>query len=336
MKFTHLHVHSHYSLLDGLSKIDELVGKAKSEGMKALALTDHGVMYGVIEFYQKCQAAGLKPIIGVETYIAPKGRHLKRSKVDEERYHLILLAKNLDGYKNLIQLTSKAHLEGYYYKPRIDWELLEEHHAGLIGLSACIDGEVPRNIINGKPDKAEETAKKYSELFGPDNFYLELQYHANIPEQAVANKGLTLLAKKLDLPLVATNDIHYLNAEDDEAQDVLLCLQTKKKREDKDRLNMMGEDFSFKSKKQMEEEFKDLPEVLENTQKIVEACNLELPLGQITLPFFETPDKKDPFEYLKELCQKGIARRFKGKLTKEQQDRLDYELGIIKKTGFAP
>ncbi|MDD4901502.1 MAG: PHP domain-containing protein, partial [Patescibacteria group bacterium] len=230
MKFTHLHVHSHYSLLDGLTKIDELIKKAKEEGSNSLALTDHGVMYGAIEFYEKCKKAGLKPIIGVEAYLAPGSRLEKIANAEEKNYHLVLLAKNKTGYQNLIKLTSIAHLEGFYYKPRIDWEVLTKHHEGLIALTACLAGEIPRLIMAGKLDKVKKRILEYSRLFGPDNFYLELQNHPNLAEQEPVNRALIALARELKLPLVATNDVHYLHKDDDEPQDVLLCLQTKKKK----------------------------------------------------------------------------------------------------------
>jgi len=339
MKFTHLHTHSHYSLLDGLSKIDELIAKAKTEKMEALALTDHGVMYGAVEFYQKAKAAGIKPIIGVEAYLARHGRLNKRAKIDERPYHLILLAKNKTGYQNLIKLTTIAHLEGFYYKPRIDWEVLEKYHEGLIALTACLQGEVPSSILQGDLRKTEELILKYKNLFGRDNFYLEVQYHPNIREQEEVNKKLIEFGRKLNVPIVATNDIHYLNPEDAEAQDVLLCLQTKKKREDKDRLCMLGEDFSFRGTSQMVADFKDYPEAISNTEKIVEACDLVLDLGKITLPYFEVPQGKTPDDYLRELCYKNLESRYKidlkGDYKKEIIERLEYELEMIRQMGFA-
>jgi DNA polymerase-3 subunit alpha len=348
--FIHLHTHSHYSLLDGLAKIDELVEKAKANKMEALALTDHGVMYGVVEFYKECKAAGIKPILGVEAYIARNGRHNKRAKIDERPYHLVLLAKNKTGYQNLIKLTTLAHLEGFYYKPRIDWELLEKYHDGLIALSACLQGEIPASILNGDLKKTEEIILKYRDLFGIDNFYLEIQHHPSSQEQGIVNGEIINLAKKMNVPLVATNDIHYLNPEDAEAQDVLLCLQTKKKVEDKDRMCMLGEDYSFRSPEQMENDFKDVPEAIFSTCKIAEACNVELELDKITLPHFEVPEGKSANEYLRELCVKGLERRYRITVqnpkseiqnpkqilnSKEIIERLEYELSVIEKTGFA-
>jgi len=337
MQFTHLHVHSHYSLLDGLTKIDELVKKAKDEGSTSLALTDHGVMYGVIEFYQKCKQAGLKPIIGVETYLAPGSRLDKNVKSDERNYHLVLLAKNRVGYQNLIKLTSIAHLEGFYYKPRIDWEVLSKHCEGLIALTACLAGEIPRLVTAGKLDKAKKRVLEYSQLFGPGNFYLELQSHPNLAEQGPVNQALIAISRELNLPLVATNDIHYLNKDDDEPQDVLLCLQTKKKKEDRDRMMMLGGDYSFRPTKEMIEAFKETPEAILNTEKIAALCNLELELGKIQLPFFPTPGGQEIEAYLDNLCHQGLMIRY-GK-NYEQIDptikaRMDYELTVIKKMGW--
>ena len=333
MSFIHLHVHSHYSLLDGLAKIDQLIAAAKKYNMKALALTDHGVMYGAIEFYEKAKKAGIKPIIGLEAYIAPQGR-LSKQSVDEKPYHLVLLAKNQQGYKNLIKLTTIAHLEGFYYKPRIDNEVLEKYHQGLIALTACCQGEIPNLIINHQQKKAEEVIVKYNKLFGQGNFYLEVQHHPGIKEQKIVNEALFKLSKKYNVPLVATNDVHYINHEDAETQDILLCLQTKKKKKDKNRLCMLSDDFSFRSPEDMKNAFKDHPEAIENTAKIAKKCNLEIELGKTILPSFPLPDGKTPDKYLSELCKKNLPIRY-SKPTKEVLDRLKYELSVIKKTGFA-
>jgi len=334
MSFVHLHVHSHYSLLDGLAKIDELIAEAKKNKMKALAITDHGVMYGVIEFYKKAKEAGIKPIIGVEVYLAPNGRHNKRPKIDERPYHLVLLAKNLEGYKNLIKLTTIAHLEGFYYKPRIDKEVLRQYANGLITLSACLQGEIPRLIIDNQINKLEQTIKEYQEIFGVENFYLEVQHHPGEPDQLKVNEKIFEISQKFAIPVVATNDIHYVKKEDAEIQDILLCLQTKKKKSDSDRLCMLNDDYSFRSITEMEEAFKDHPEVLENTQKIAEMCNLEIELGKIQLPHFPLPEGKTADEYLKELCYQRLPERYPEK-KKEIIDRLEYELSVIQKTGFA-
>ena len=337
MKFIHLHTHSHYSLLDGLTKIDDLVKRAKEEGAEALALTDHGTMYGVIEFYQKCKKAGIKPIIGVEVYLAPESRFDKNTKSDEKNYHLLLLAKNNQGYKNLIKLTAIAHLEGFYYKPRVDWEVLKKHSQGLIACSACIAGEIPRLIEAGKIDKAKKRIREYQELFGREDFYLELQSHPNLEHQDEVNKKLIEFSRELSAPLVASNDMHYINKDDDEAQDVLLCLQTKKKKEDRDRLSMLGDDYSYRDSRDMAEAFKDVPEAIENTVKIAEKCNLEIELGQTHLPYFEVPDGFNRDSYLRKLCEDGLVKRY-GKtyreVDKEIKDRMDYELSVVKKMGW--
>ncbi|MBU1145947.1 DNA polymerase III subunit alpha [Patescibacteria group bacterium] len=352
--FVHLHTHSHYSLLDGLAKLDDLIAKAKAENMPALALTDHGVMYGIVEFYQKCKAAGIKPILGVEAYLARNGRQNKRARIDERPYHLILLAKNKIGYQNLIKITSIAHLEGFYYKPRIDWEVLEKYHEGLVALSACLQGEIPASVLNGDLEKTKELILKYQNIFGPENFYLEIQHHPSSEEQKTVNRELINFSKTLGIPLVATNDIHYLNSEDDEAQDVLLCLQTKRKITDKDRMCMLGEDYSMRPTARMEEDFKDNSEAISNTLKIAEMCNVELELGNIMLPHFEVPDGKTANAYLRELCERGLEKRYgiikvgEEFRVKDGQsveggkadvvkviERLNYELSVIDKTGFA-
>ena len=325
MKFIHLHVHSHYSLLDGLAKIDELVNRAKEDGVEALALTDHGVMYGVIEFYQKCKKAGIKPIIGVEIYLAPGSRLDKRGKTDEKNYHLVLLAKNQQGYKNLIKLTTIAHLEGFYYKPRVDWEVLSKHSNGLIAMTACLAGEIPRLIVADKIDKAKARIRQYQELFGKDNFYLEIMAHPNLDHQPEINQKLIEFSKELGAPLVATNDVHYINKDDDEPQDVLLCLQMKKKKEDRDRLMMLGSNFSFRGSRDIMEAFKDTPEAVANTVKIAEKCNLEIELGKIQLPVFQVPSGKTADEYLTDLCLEGVVKRYgydKGKVVERYLSRL--------------
>jgi len=304
MSFVHLHNHSHFSLLDGLTKLDELVNSAKEQGSPAVALTDHGTMYGVIEFYQIAKKAGIKPIIGVEAYLAPGSRHDKNTREDARSRHLVLLAKNETGYKNLIKLTSIAHLEGFYYKPRIDWEILKEHSEGLIALSACLAGEIPRLIQSKKFDQAKKRIKEYNELFGQDNFYLEIQDHPELEAQDEVNKKLIEFSKELNIPLVATNDVHYLKSEDAVAQDILLCLQNKKKIYDKDRMTMIGKgDYSFRSNKEMIEAFSHVPQAIENTLKIADMCNLEIDLGHTELPVFEVPNDFDEYSYLRNICE---------------------------------
>jgi len=334
MKFTHLHVHSHYSLLDGLPKIDELLDYVKESGMDSVAVTDHGVLYGAVEFFKKAKAKGIKPIIGCEIYMALESMTQMRPNIDSMRYHLILLVKNEQGYQNLVKLITKAHLEGFYYRPRIDEELLQKHAGGLIGLSACIQGKIPRLILANDVKKAEETALKYREIFGKGNFYLELQRHPHIPEQEKVNTALREISKKTGIPLVATNDSHYLRPEDAEAQDVLMLINTGSDPKDPERLSMRMDDFSLKTPQKMEEEFKDIPEALENTQKIAEACNFQFELGKTKLPYFPVPQGKNPDDYLRELCLERLPKRFE-KPSKEVSERLEYELKVIKQTGFA-
>ena len=335
MKFTHLHVHSHYSLLDGLPKIDELLDYVKELGMDSVALTDHGVMYGAIEFYKKAKAKGIKPIIGCEIYTAFEKLTDKRPGIDSARNHLILLAKNEEGYKNLVKLVSIAHLEGYYYKPRIDDLVLQQYAKGLIGLSACIQGKIPRLLLANKTEEAEDLAKKYESWFGKGNFYLEIQHHTNIPEQEKANKKIIELSKKTGIPLVATNDIHYLRKEDSEAQDILMLINTGADPNDPERLSMAQDDFSMTSPEDMAEFFKDTHEAIENTQKIKDSCTLEIELGKTKLPIFPLPEGKTDIQFLEELCWNGIEKRYGKTPDSKVKERLKYELSVIAKTGFA-
>jgi len=335
MKFTHLHVHSHYSLLDGLSKIDDLLTHVKNLGMDSVALTDHGVLYGAVEFFKKAKEKGVKPIIGCEVYVAYEKMDQKRSHVDDKRYHLVLLVKNETGYKNLVKLITKAHLEGFYYKPRIDENLLAQHSEGLIALSACLQGKIPQLILAKKIEEAEKTALKYQEMFGKGNFYLELQDHPNIPNQKKINEALISISKKLNIPLVATNDCHYLKEEDAKAQDILMLINTNAKLDDPERLTMLADDFSVRSPQKMIESFKDVPEAIENTQKIADQCNFEFKFGELKFPYYPLPEGKDAGQYLKELAFQGLEKRgFKKE--KEVIGRLEYELSVIKETGFAP
>ena len=332
--FVHLHVHSHYSLLDGLSKIDDLIKKALEYEMPALAITDHGVMYGAAEFYQKAKKAGIKPIIGCEVYLAPRTMMDKTPKIDTRPYHLVLLAKDEIGYKNLIKLTTEAHLKGYYYKPRIDKELLKKHGAGLIALSACLQGEIPRLILNKKLEDAKKACHFYQSIFGPNGFYLELQHHPDLEGQQIVNKELTKLAREMDIPLIATNDSHYINKEDQEAHEVLLAVQTGKDVDDKERLSLTKVDLSLKSPKQMEENFKSYPEIMENSIKIMNDCNLNLEFGKIILPKFPLPEGKSALEQLKDLCYQGLTDRY-SEITDKVKERMEYELSVIERMGFA-
>ncbi len=337
-KFTHLHVHSHYSLLDGLAKIDDLLRHVKKLGMDSVAITDHGVLYSAVEFYKKAKIAGIKPIIGCEFYIAPEGMYNKRPNIDDKRFHLILLAKNETGYKNLVKLITKAHLEGFYYKPRIDNELLEKHTQGLIALSACIKGQIPRSIINNKKDEAIEMAKKYQEMFGKDNFYLEIQEHPNLKEQGKANEGLIELSKTFSIPLVATNDCHYLEKDDATAQDILMQINTGAKSGDQERLSMIGEDFSMKPPQEMADfcEKMGVSQAFTNTQKIADLCAFEFELGKIKLPHFQTPNNQTPEEYLKDLAHQGLEKKKEQfSNSPEATDRLNFELSVINQMGFA-
>lgn len=336
-KFTHLHVHSHYSLLDGLAKIDDLVNRAKELGMESLALTDHGVMYGSVEFFVKAKAAGIKPIIGCEMYFAPGGRHNKNNTViDKTRHHLTLLVKNEAGYKNLMKLVSIAHLEGFYYKPRIDEEVLRKYSEGLIGLSGCIQGGIPQAVINKNIEEATKIAKNYQEIFGEGNFYMEIQHLPNLEKQVVANEGMLEISKKTGIPVVATGDVHYAKKEDAETQDILLCIQMNRKVPEKDRLNLMDFDLSLKSGEEMSKLFKDIPEAIENTQEIAAKCNYEIKLGETQLPHFEVPDGYTDETFLRHITKQGLKKRYPNEkdITKVHLDRMEYELKIIEEMGF--
>lgn len=335
MKFVHLHTHSHYSLLDGLAKTDDLINRAKELKMDALALTDHGNLYGAVKFYRKAKKVGIKPILGIEAYIAPRDHQEKNlSKGDEKFFHLTLLCENQTGWRNLIQLTTKANLYGFYYKPRLDKELLKQHHEGLIALSGCLSSEVSRLIAAKRFGEAEKTALEYREIFGPENFYFEIGHHPNIKQSEFVKEELIKLSKKIGVPLVATQDIHYLKTEDAEYQDILLAVGTGNQVTDAERLSIKSDDFSMKSPEEMIEFFKNLPEAIENTAKIAERCNIELELNKIKLPHFPLPDGETSIGYLKKLIDSKINQRFP-KITPEIETRLNYEFSVIEKTGFA-
>ncbi len=336
MSFVHLHTHSHYSLLDGLPKIDELVQRAKALGMPALALTDHGVLYGAIEFYQKARREGIKPIIGIEAYLARNRLEDKQAKVDDRPYHIILLAKNYQGYKNLLKLSTISHLKGFYYRPRIDRAALEQYHDGLICLTACINGHIPSLLLSKKDEEAREAVAWYQSVFGRD-FYLELQHHPTIPSQAKLNEAMKRLARETGTSLVATNDCHYLTVDDAEAQDIQLCIQLKRRTEEKDRMTYVGENLSLRPPEEMHELFADTPEAVANTLKIAEQCTLEIPLGTTQLPHFPTPEGTTPDQYLRELCEAGLERRYgsNARSNPEVMERMNYELSVIENTGFA-
>ena len=330
--FVHLHVHSHYSLLDGLGKVPELVGRAKELEMPALALTDHGVMYGAIDFYLECRKQGIKPIIGIEAYVARRKMTDKTAGEDIKPYHLLLLAKNFQGYQNLIKLTSAAHIDGYYYKPRIDRDLLSRHHEGLIATTACLASETSRLIENKDFKGLNQTVGEYSEIFGKDNYYLELQHHPSIPEQQVLNQHLKSLAVKTGLPLIVTNDVHYVNSDDRVAHDQLICIQTGKLVSDTDRMVYAG-DFSLKPPQELLDAFSDVPEATANTLKIADMVNLEIPLGQSLLPRFKLPKGETEESLLRIWCEKGLHSRY-SEITLEIRARMDYELETVMKTGF--
>ena len=333
MAFTHLHVHTEYSLLDGSSKIGELAARAKELGMDSMAITDHGVMYGVIDFYRAARAAGIKPIIGCEVYVSPGSRFDRETVHGEDRYyHLVLLAENNTGYQNLMKIVSKGFVDGFYYKPRIDEEVMREYHEGIIALSACLAGEVPRYLEKGLYEEAKEAAKHHLEIFGEGNYFLELQDHG-IPLQRQVNQGIMRLSKELNIPLVATNDCHYINADDWEAHDILLCIQTGKKVSDENRMRYEGGQYYVKSEEEMRQLFPYAPEAIENTHKIAERCNVEIEFGVTKLPRFDVPDGYDSWGYLNHLCDEGFALRYPdddGTL----RARLDYELGTIKSMGY--
>ena len=333
MAFTHLHVHTEYSLLDGSSKIKELAARAKELGMDSLAITDHGVMYGVIDFYRACREVGVKPIIGCEVYVSPGSRFDRETVSGEDRYyHLVLLAENNQGYQNLMKIVSKGFVEGFYYKPRVDYEVLEQYHEGIIATSACLAGEIPRYLMRGMYEDAKQAALHYQEIFGQGNFFLELQDHG-IPAQRQVNQGILRISKELGIGLVATNDSHYTLKEDWKAHDILLCIQTGKKVTDENRMRYEAEKFYLKSEDEMRELFPYAPEALENTHKIAERCNVEIEFGVTKLPKYQVPEGYDSWSYLNYLCEEGFAKRYPdddGSL----HERMVYELDTIHTMGY--
>ena len=333
MAFAHLHVHTEYSLLDGSNKIKEYVEKIKALGMTAGAITDHGVMYGVIDFYKAAREAGINPVLGCEVYVAP-GSRLDREMVhgEDRYYHLVLLAENNTGYSNLMKIVSKGFVEGYYYKPRVDMEVLEKYHEGIIALSACLAGEVQRNLVRGMYEEAKEVAYRYERCFGKDNFFLELQDHG-IPEQKLVNQQLLRMSQETGIELVATNDVHYTNAEDAEPHDILLCLQTGKKLADEDRMRYEGGQYYVKSEEEMKSLFPYALQALENTQKIADRCHVEIEFGHTKVPHFEVPEGYDSWTYLNKLCHEGLDKRYGADAPKYLQ-KLDDELAVIKNMGY--
>ena len=334
MAFAHLHVHTEYSLLDGSNKIQEYVARVKELGMTAAAITDHGVMYGVIDFYKAANAAGINPILGCEVYVAPNSRFDREKVSGEDRYyHLVLLAENNTGYSNLMKIVSKGFVDGYYYKPRVDMEVLNTYHEGIIALSACLAGEVQRNLVRGMYDEAKKVAEKYENCFGKGNFFLELQDHG-IPEQRLVNQQLLRLSQDTGIELVATNDVHYTYAEDAEAHDILLCIQTGKKLADEDRMRYEGGQYYVKSEEEMKALFPYALGALENTQKIADRCHVEIEFGKTKLPHFDVPEGYTTWTYLNKLCYEGLEEKYPKEQAEELRPRLEYELSVIKEMGY--
>ena len=342
MAFAHLHVHTEYSLLDGSNKIKEYVKRVKELGMDSAAITDHGVMYGVIDFYRAAREAGINPVLGCEVYVAPGSRFDKEATAGEDRYyHLVLLAENNTGYANLVKIVSRGFTEGYYYKPRVDMEVLQEFHEGIIALSACLAGEVQRNIVKGLLEEAKSAARRYEACFGKGNYFLELQDHG-IPEQKTVNTALLQMSRELDIPLVATNDVHYTYAADEKPHDILLCLQTGKKLTDTDRMRYEGGQYYVKSEEEMKGLFPYAWEAVENTQRIADRCHVEIEFGVTKLPKYEVPEGYDSWSYLNTLCMQGLQERYQEEDEKEAlekigmtlKERLDYELSVIRKMGY--
>lgn len=333
MSFVNLHGHSHYSLLDGFGSPAEIAKRAKELGYPAVALTDHGVIYGLIELHEAAKKQGIKAILGCEFYVATRTRHDKEAKIDVKPYHLTVLAKNNQGYKNLLKLTTLAHLEGFYYKPRIDYELLEKYSEGLIILSGCMAAHLPRLILSENEEEVHKLIKKFIKIFGKENYYLEIQHNLRMEEQKIVNDRLKELAKEYDLGLVLTLDSHYPRPEDKEVHDIMLCIQTGTTIDQENRMRYEG-DFSLRSVDEIREFYKEIPEVIDNTLKIAEQCNVEFEFDQNLIPAFKTPNKKSAKEYLRELCEAGLQDRLKGKVPQEYQKRLDYELNTVDSMGF--
>ncbi|MBT9166995.1 MAG: DNA polymerase III subunit alpha [Syntrophomonadaceae bacterium] len=332
--FVHLHTHTEYSLLDGAGKITKAVSRVKELGMPALAITDHGVMYGVIDFYKEAKKSGIKPVIGCEVYVAPRSRFDRDARKDSKQHHLVLLARNREGYNNLMELVTRGFSEGFYYKPRVDHDLLSRYSRGLIALSACIVGEIPMALLEHREEDARKLLTFYREIFGSENFFLEIQDHGLI-EQKTVNPRLINLARETGTPLVATNDLHYISRKDAEAHDVLLCIQTGKILEDEQRIRFSTNEFYLKSTAEMAALFPNLPDALTNTLQIAEACNLEFDFGQTHLPGYEIPKQYDDNGYLREVCELGAKKRYGNKLPEHVLERLDYELAVIAQMGYA-
>lgn len=331
--FTHLHTHTEFSLLDGACRIEQLVSRAKSLGMQSLAITDHGNMYGAVDFYKACKKEGIKPVIGCEVYVAPRTRFDRDKVLDKDYNHLILLCENETGYKNLIHMVSKSFTEGFYFKPRIDHDLLEKYHEGIICLSACLAGEIPQAILQKDYDKAKRTALWYRDVFGEGNYYLELQNHG-LPEQLSVNEGIKRISRETGIPMAATNDVHYIEKADAKIQQVLICIATNHVLGDDTGLEFHAEEFYLKSEEEMREIFSDVPQAVDNTQLIADRCNFDFEFGHTKLPYYETPNNMDHFEYFKTLCMQGMKRRYGENPPEEYYDRLNFELNTVEKMGY--
>ena len=332
MGFAHLHLHTEYSLLDGCCRIERLIDRVAGLGQKSVAITDHGVMYGCIDFYKYAIKKGIKPIVGCEVYVAPSSRFEKQKTAFGSYHHLVLLCENNVGYRNLIKLVSYGFTEGFYNKPRVDRELLEKYSEGIIALSACLAGEIPKLILNGQYDKAKKAALWYRSVFGENNYFLEIQDH-NIREQQICNPQIIRLSRETGIPLVATNDVHYINKDDEQMHKVLLCIQTGSKITEDSPLEFKTNEFYLKSEDEMRNLFPDTPDALENTEKIAERCNVEFEFGKIKLPRFDIGDR-DHFEYLREKSIVGLKKNYGDKPEKAVTERLDYELSVINKMGY--
>ncbi|MBF1057407.1 MAG: DNA polymerase III subunit alpha, partial [Peptostreptococcus sp.] len=334
--FCHLHVHTEYSLLDGFSRLDKLISRVKDLGMTACAITDHGSMFGVVDFYKKCKSAGIKPIIGCEVYLAPRDMESKDSTLDKYSSHLILLAENNQGYKNLIKIVSDAYVDGFYYKPRTDKDHLRKYSEGIICLSACLNGEIPKAILARNFDKAKSLAQEYIDIFGKDNFFLEVQDH-KLAEDKEVNAGLLKLSKEMDIPLVATNDAHYVYREDAKIQDVLMCIQMQKTLDDPSRMKFPNDEFYIKSREEMEGLFAFAPQALDNTLEIAKRCNVEFDFDSYHIPTFDVPEGYTSLTYLQHICNQGLVERYgdkDGNVDQDLRDRLNYEIDVIANMGY--
>ena len=333
MAFTHLHVHTEYSLLDGAARIKDLVSHAKELGMDSLAITDHGAMFGVIDFYKECKKQGIKPIIGCEVYTAARRMTDKQPDKDKHQGHLILLAKDDKGYKNLIKIVSAGYIKGYYYKPRIDKEVLRQHSEGIIALSACLAGKVQNELLNGNYKGAKEEAAELLEIFGEGNFYIEIQ-DQGLEEEAMIKPQLIQISRELGIPMVATNDVHYVRKEDAKAHDVLLAIQTATSINDENRMRFPNDEFYLKSEQEMRDIFASFPEAVDNTRIVADACNVEFEFGKYHLPEFKAPEGMTNSQYLRELCRRGLSARYGEDIDDSLRERLNYEIGIIESMGY--